>query len=105
MMEQKKLNPLEKALVCDDVDAVDDGMSWKPYYVKFGHRGRALLVIMYYYFKHGFQPPDWLQAMKAIPAAHHGTLSEIQRRAIGMGMSSQMETGMVPLQTGYKKWS
>ena len=46
MLAERKLSELEKAIVCDAADNERDAAAWKPYCVKFGHRGRALLSIL-----------------------------------------------------------
>jgi hypothetical protein len=75
-LQERRVNELEKAIVCDTPEAEgDDGLSWKPYYVKFGHRGRALLAILMWFFEKGLSPPEWLHAFKQIPALHKGLSS------------------------------
>ena len=65
-MLQGKLADLEKAIVCDCLDD-DCDACWKPYYVKFGFRGRALLAILLWFFEKEIVPPDWLTSLSVYP--------------------------------------
>ena len=75
LLQERRLSELEKAIVCDAANPEEDGSSWKPYYVKFGHRGRPLLAILLCFHEKGLSPPSWLQAFKQIPAIHKGLSS------------------------------
>ena len=78
-------------MLCDS----DTASSWKPCYVKFGHRGRALLSILLWYYDRSLLPPQWLLNLGRIPAIHKGVMTSALRRASALSLSASAEIGII----------